>query len=70
MKKYVYENAIVYITKPTKEQIENIRRSTERFANKLARKGLIGDEQRRNNNGVGRASHNARKRDKKAKRQP
>ena len=46
MKKYVYKNAIVYITKPTEEQKENIRRATEQFVEQLAKKGLIGDDKR------------------------
>ena len=41
MKKFVYENAIVYITIPTEEQKENIRKSTERFVRTLAKKGQI-----------------------------
>ena len=41
MRKYVYENATVYITKPTEEQIENIHKATERFAKKLVKKGVF-----------------------------
>ena len=41
MKKYVYENATVYISIPTEEQILNIRDATERFAKRLVKKGLI-----------------------------
>ena len=63
MRKYVYENATVYITEPTEKQLENIRKATERFAQELAKRGLIGNEQRRNNHRTGRASSNARKRD-------
>ena len=62
MRKYVYENAIVYITEPTEEQKENIRKATERFVQQLAKEGLIGNEQRRNNNRTGRTGSNARKR--------
>jgi hypothetical protein len=40
MKKYVYENATVYITIPTEEQIRNIQKATERFARRLVKKGL------------------------------
>ena len=50
MRKYVYENAIVYITEPTEEQIANIRTATERFVKRLAREGLIGNEYGRQNN--------------------
>ena len=66
MRKYVYENAIVYITEPTEEQKENIRKSTERFVQQLAKRGLMINEQRRNNNRTSRARSNARKRNKKA----
>lgn len=47
MRKYVYENAVVYITEPTPKQIENIRKATERFVTNLAKKGLIGDAKSR-----------------------
>ena len=62
MRKYVYENAIVYITEPNEEQLQNIRKSTERFVRELAKRGLIGNEQKRNNHRTGRAGSNARKR--------
>lgn len=62
MRKYVYENATVYITEPTEEQKENIRKATERFVRQLAKRGLIGNEQRRDNNRTGGTSSNARKR--------
>ena len=67
MRKYVYENATVYITKPTKEQQENIRKATERFARRLVKKGLIRNDQRRNNNRVSRNRSNARKRNQETK---
>ena len=67
MRKYVYENATVYITEPTEAQLKNIRESTERFVRNLAKKGLIDDVKRRNNNGTSRASSNARKRNTKTK---
>ena len=67
MRKYVYENATVYITKPTDKQLENIRKATERFAQRLAKERLIGNEQRRNNNRASGASPHARKRVKKVK---
>lgn len=35
MKKFEYENAVVYITIPNEEQIANIKRSTERFVRTL-----------------------------------
>lgn len=46
MRKYVFKNAVVYVTKPTKEQKENIRNATERFVQRLAKEGLINNEQR------------------------
>lgn len=63
MRKYVYDNAIVYITEPTEKQKDNIRKATERFVVALAKKGMIGNEQRRNNLGVSRINIDARKRD-------
>ena len=63
MKKYVYENATVYITEPTEEQKENIRKATERFIQRLAREGLIDNVKRRDNQRTGRTSSDARKRD-------
>ena len=68
MRKYVYEDATVYITEPTEEQLENIRKATERFARKLIKKGLIGNEQRRNNHRTSRTGSNARKRDRQIKK--
>lgn len=61
MRKYVYENAIVYITKPNEKQVENIKKATERFAHRLIKEGLIGNDQRRNNHRAGRTSSHARK---------
>ena len=68
MRKYVYENATVYITEPSEEQKENIRKSTERFVRRLAKEGLIKNVKGRNNHGIGRASFDARERNSKAKR--
>lgn len=50
MRKYVFENATVYITKPTEAQKENIRDATERFVQRLAKEGLIQNEQTRRTN--------------------
>lgn len=69
MRKYVYENAIVYITEPTEKQKENIRRATERFVRRLAKEGMIGNEQRRNNHRVSRTSLNARKRNQETEKE-
>ena len=63
MRKYVYENATVYITEPTEAQKENIRKATERFVQRLAKEGLIDSVKRRDNHRAGGASSNARKRD-------
>lgn len=68
MRKYVYENAIVYITEPTEIQKENIRKATERFVQLLAKKGMIGNDQGRNNHRISRVSSNARKRDRQIKK--
>lgn len=67
MKKYVYDNATVYITIPDEQQIDNIRKSTEQFAKILVRKGLIRDESRRNSRRVSSDNHNARGRTRKTK---
>ena len=69
MRKYVYENAIVYITEPTEEQKENIRKATERFVHRLAKEGLIGNEQRRNNLRASRTNSDARKRNKEVEKE-
>ena len=68
MRKYVYKNAIVYITEPTETQIENIRKATERFVHKLAKEGLLDDERyRKNNRRAGSSDSYARKRNQKIK---
>ena len=40
MKKIEYENATVYITIPTEEQVQNIHKATERFVKTLMAKGF------------------------------
>ena len=64
MRKYVYENATVYITEPSEEQKENIRKSTERFVRWLAKEGLIDNVKRRNDHRVSRNNSNSEKRDR------
>ena len=64
MKKYIYENAIVYITKPTVEQIENIHFATEQFAKKLVRRGLLSNEGGKNNRRAGVSHSRTRKRNR------
>lgn len=54
MRKYVYENATVYITVPTEKQLENIHKSTERFVRQLVKEGMI-------QNGNKNTSENIRK---------
>ena len=61
MRKIVYDNAVVYITEPTEAQLENIRKSTERFVQKLAKEGQLDNVKRRDNHRVSRAGSNARK---------
>lgn len=64
MKKYVYENATVYITIPNEQQVENIRKSTERFVKVLLSKGLIKSaENRRDNRRTGGNDIDAARRD-------
>lgn len=61
MRKYVYENAVVYITEPTEAQIENIRKSTEEFVHILAKKGLLQNGNTgRSNRGTGKSNTDAR----------
>lgn len=45
MLKYEYENAIVHITKPRKEHLSNIKKSTEKFLRKIL------EEEIKSNNG-------------------
>lgn len=68
MRKYVYENATVYITEPTEEQIENIHLATERFVRRLAKEGLLNNDKRRNNKRISRTRADARERNKEIKR--
>ena len=68
MRKYVYENATVYITEPSEEQKENIRKSTERFVRRLAKEGLIKSVKGRNNNRARRNNFNAGKGNQKTER--
>ena len=61
MLKYEYENATVYITKPTEAHIANIKKATEKFL-KQVMKEQIQNDSRRNNRGTGRTGSDARKR--------
>lgn len=40
MRKFVYENATVYITVPTEEQLENIRKSTKIFVQNMMKEQM------------------------------
>jgi predicted kinase len=64
--KYEYENATVYITEPTEKHIENIKKATEQFMQKVI-KEQIQNESRRNNRRAGVAYSHARRRDKQTK---
>lgn len=68
MLKYEYENATVYITKPTEQHIENIRKATEVFMKKVIKEEML-NESRRNNRGTGVTYSNARRRDKRSQKQ-
>jgi hypothetical protein len=43
MLKYEYENATVYITKPTEKHIENIKKATEVFMKKVIKEQINND---------------------------
>ena len=67
MRKYVFENATVYISEPSEEQKENIREATERFIQRLAKEGLLKDDRKRRNHRRASITNTyARKRDKEA----
>lgn len=68
MLKYEYENATVYITKPTEKHIENIRKATEVFMKKVIKEEML-NESRRNNRRTGVTYSNARRRDKRSQKQ-
>lgn len=40
MLKYEYENAIVYITKPTEKHVTNIRKATEKFMQRVMKEKI------------------------------
>lgn len=63
MLKYEYENATVYITKPTKKHIKNIKKATETFMKKVL-KEQIQNENRRHNRGASINDSHAGGRDK------
>ena len=61
MLKYEYENATVYITKPTEKHMDNIKKATEIFMKKVI-KERIQNESRRDNRRAGVSYSYARKR--------
>ena len=60
MLRYDYENATVYITKPTKKHLENIKKATENFMRKVIKEELQ-NESRERHRRVGIGYSNARK---------
>lgn len=67
MLKYEYENATVYITKPTEEHMRTIRKATEKFLHEIV-KEQTKRESRRNNRRTSGSNPNARKRVKRTER--
>ena len=63
MKKYVYDNAVVYITIPNEEQVNNIHKATESFVKQLIKEGLINNGTIRHSRRIGVSDPHARKRD-------
>ena len=59
MRKYVFKNATVYITEPTEQQKENIRKATERFVQRLAKEGLLDEQSRQNRRRTGVTNYRA-----------
>lgn len=68
MRKYVYDNAIVYITEPNEQQLSNIRLATERFAKQLVKKGLMHNDERQGNQTISRHRANAGEGNRRTKR--
>lgn len=66
MLKYEYENATVYITRPTEKHIENIKKATEMFVKKVM-KEEIQNEVRRHDRRTRINNPDARKRNKNVK---
>lgn len=61
MLKYEYENATVYITKPTEKHMKTIRKATEKFLHEIV-KEQTKRESRRNHRRASGSNSNARKR--------
>lgn len=68
MLKYEYENATVYITKPTEKHIENIRKATEVFMKKVIKEEML-NESGRDNGRTSVTYSNARRRNKRSQKQ-
>ena len=47
MLKYEYENATVYITKPTEKHLENIKRASEVFMKKIIQEQMQNESRKR-----------------------
>ncbi len=67
MLKYEYENATVYITKPTEKHLDNIKKATEVFMKKII-KEQIQNGDRRHSYRTSRNNSNARKRTTRSER--
>lgn len=65
MLKYEYKNATVYITKPTEKHIENIKKATEVFMQRIIKEELQNGI-RESDRGASRNNPHARKRNKQA----
>lgn len=63
MLKYEYENATVYITKPTEKHMKVIRKATEKFLHDVV-KEQTKHESRKNNRRVNRHNSDTGKRNK------
>lgn len=68
MLKYEYENATVYITKPTEKHVKNIKKATEVFMKKVLKED-IQNGNRGHHSRVGRNNSNARKRTQRIKKE-
>ena len=70
MLKYEYENATVYITKPTEKHIENIKRATEVFMKKIIKEQIENENGRdcrrvsSDDSNAGRRTQRSKKKDK------
>ena len=68
MLKYEYENATVYITKPTEKHIENIKKATEVFMKKVI-KEQVRNDYGRNSRRISSDDTHARRRNQCSKKE-